>query len=258
VSLPHNENIPRHVAIIMDGNGRWAKSRGLPRVEGHRRGGDSVRNVLKGCETLGIEYLTLFAFSAENWSRPATEVGALMQLLVKFLRRESAELVKRNIRLLAIGHWQELPVAARRELERAMAATAHCTERHLTLALSYGSRQEAAAAARAYAEAVQRGDEDPAKCSWEVFARYLSTAALPDPDLIIRTSGESRLSNFLMLQAAYAELYFSPMPWPEFGADQLAEAVACYQRRERRYGLTGEQLQPAGAPASPRTIKAAS
>jgi undecaprenyl diphosphate synthase len=239
----------------MDGNGRWAKARGLPRVEGHRRGGDSVRAVLKGCEELGIEYLTLFAFSAENWSRPASEIGALMQLLVKFLRREAAELVKRNIRLHAIGQWQDLPAAARRELERAMATTVQCTGRHLTLALSYGSRQEAALAARAYAEAVQRGDEDPATCTWDVFARYLSTAGLPDPDLIIRTSGESRLSNFLMLQAAYAELYFSPVPWPEFGETQLAEAVTCYQRRERRYGRTGEQLTTTADPAA---VKAAS
>jgi len=248
VSIPPNHNVPNHVAIIMDGNGRWAKARGLPRVEGHRRGGDSVREVLKGCEELGIQYLTLFAFSSENWARPAAEVGALMQLLVKFLRRETAELVKRGIRLHAIGQWRDLPPPARRELERALAATAHLRDRHLTLALSYGSRQEAAAAARAYAEAVQRGDEDPSQCSWERFARYLFTADLPDPDLIIRTSGESRLSNFLMLQGAYAELYFSPVPWPEFGRAQLADAVACYQRRERRYGKTGEQVRPV-APA---------
>ncbi len=250
MSVPHKPNIPRHVAIIMDGNGRWAKSRGLPRVEGHRRGGDSVRNVLKGCQKLGIEYLTLFAFSAENWRRPADEVGALMQLLVKFLRRETAELVRRDIRLHVIGQWQDLPPAARRGLERSLAATARCRGRHLTLALSYGSRQEIAAAARAYAEAVQRGEEDPSTCTWERLARYLFTADLPDPDLIIRTSGESRLSNFLMLQGAYAELYFSPVPWPEFGEEQLAEAVACFQRRERRYGLTGEQL---GSPTPHRT-----
>jgi undecaprenyl diphosphate synthase len=257
VSIPHHGNIPQHVAIIMDGNGRWAKAHGLPRVEGHRRGGDSVRDVLKGCEELGIEYLTLFAFSSENWSRPAAEIGALMQLLVKFLRRETAELVKRDIHLRAIGQWQDLPATTRRELERALAATAQCKKRHLTLALSYGSRQEAAAAARAYAAAVQRGDEDPSECTWEKFSRYLFTADLPDPDLIIRTSGESRLSNFLMLQGAYAELFFSPVPWPEFRKEHLAEAVACFQRRERRYGRTGEQLRPAPAPAA-ATVKVAS
>jgi undecaprenyl diphosphate synthase len=252
VSLPRHANVPQHVAIIMDGNGRWAKARGLPRVEGHRRGGDSVRDVLKGCEELGIDYLTLFAFSSENWSRPAAEVGALMRLLVKFLRRETAELVKRKIRLHAIGQWHDLPPATRRELERALAATAHFQKRHLTLALSYGSRQEAAAAARAYAEAVQRGEEDPAECSWDKFSRYLFTADLPDPDLIIRTSGESRLSNFLMLQGAYSELYFSPVPWPEFRKEHLVEAVTCFQRRERRYGRTGEQLvsAPARVPAA--------
>lgn len=227
----------------MDGNGRWARARGLPRVEGHRRGGDSVRNVLKGCDELGVEYLTLFAFSSENWRRPADEIDALMQLLVRFLRREREELVRRNIRLRVIGQWQDLPRAARRELERALAATASCEGHNLTLALSYGSRQEAAAAARAYAEAVLRGEEDPSKCTWERFSRYLFTAELPDPDLIIRTSGETRLSNFLMLQGAYAELYFSPVPWPEFGQEHLAEAVACYQQRERRYGRTGEQLR---------------
>jgi undecaprenyl diphosphate synthase len=165
---------------------------------------------------------------------------------VSFLRKEAAELVKRDIRLHVIGHWQDLPPAARRELQRALDTTARCRKFHLTLALSYGSRQEAAAAARAYAEAVQRGDEDPAECSWERLARYLYTADLPDPDLIIRTSGEARLSNFLMLQGAYAELYFSPVPWPEFRREHLLEAVHDFQRRERRFGLTGEQTRPAG------------
>lgn len=234
----------------MDGNGRWAKARGLPRIEGHRRGGDTVREVLDGCNELGIHYLTLFAFSAENWKRPADEVSGLMNLLVRFLSRETADLVRRNIRLHVVGHWEDLPERPRRELRHALEVTAGCDAGHLTLALSYGSRQEAAAAARAYAEAVARGEEDPAQCSWERFSRYLYTSELPDPDLIIRTSGETRLSNFLMLQGAYAELYFSPVPWPEFTREHLREAVECYKRRERRYGLTGEQLGVGAAPIS--------
>jgi undecaprenyl diphosphate synthase len=242
VTAARNENQLDHVAIIMDGNGRWAKARGLPRIEGHRRGGDTVRTVLDACNEFGIRYLTLFAFSSENWKRPADEVGSLMNLLVRFLTRETSALVRRGVRLHAIGQWRDLPPKARAALERAMAQTAHCDERHLTLALSYGSRQEAASAARAYAEAVLRGEEKPEECSWERFSRYLDTRDLPDPDLIIRTSGESRLSNFLMLQGAYSELYFSPVPWPEFGREHLLEAVNCFKRRERRYGLTGEQL----------------
>lgn len=239
-----DENTPRHVAIIMDGNGRWATTRGLPRIEGHRRGGDAVREALIGCEENGVTHLTLYAFSAENWNRPANEINALMRLLVSYLRRESADLVKRGVRLHATGEWQRLPAAPRRELQRTLELTAGCHERHLALALNYGSRQEAAAAARAYAEAVIRGDEDPADCSWERFRRYLFTEDMPDPDLVIRTSGESRLSNFLLLQSAYAELYFSPVLWPDFTRAHFHEAVDAYRRRERRYGLTSEQVRP--------------
>jgi undecaprenyl diphosphate synthase len=248
VSAPAHANVPLHVAIIMDGNGRWAKAHGLPRIEGHRRGGEAVREILSGCNELGIRYLTLFAFSAENWRRPADEIDALMKLLVTFLRRETTELVKREVHLHVVGQPAELPLAVQDELSRAMAATAHFEQWHLALALNYGSRQEAAAAARAYAEAVARGEEDPAKCSWERFHRYLYTSDLPDPDLIIRTSGEKRLSNFLLLQGAYAEFYFSPVHWPDFTRKQLREAVECFQRRERRYGLTGDQVrETAGA-----------
>ncbi|MGH8020261.1 MAG: polyprenyl diphosphate synthase, partial [Opitutaceae bacterium] len=187
MTSPRKENHLDHVAIIMDGNGRWARARGLPRIEGHRRGGDMVREVLDGCNELGIRCLTLFAFSSENWKRPADEVSGLMNLLVRFLSRETADLVRRNIRLRVIGQWEELPERPRRELRRALEATARCDAHHLTLALSYGSRQEAAAAARAYAEAVVRGEEEPARCSWERFSRYLYTSDLHDPDLIIRT-----------------------------------------------------------------------
>jgi undecaprenyl diphosphate synthase len=237
----------RHVAIIMDGNGRWAKARGLPRIEGHRRGVETVREILAECRELNIRYLTLYAFSAENWRRPPDEVDALMGLLVYFLRREMNELIRNRVRLHVIGETTDLPKAVREELEKTVAATAAFTEWHLTLALSYGSRQEAASAARAFVEAVLRGEEKPEDCTWERLAHYLFTRDIPDPDLIVRTSGESRLSNFLMLQGAYSELYFSPVPWPDFSRDHLREAVECFKRRERRYGLTGEQLRAAAS-----------
>lgn len=245
MTAPRNENVLNHVAIIMDGNGRWARARGLPRIEGHRRGVETVREILAECRELNIRYLTLYAFSAENWRRPADEVDALMGLLVYFLRRELNELVRNKVRLHVIGELVDLPTQVRDEINKTIAATATFAQWHLTLALSYGSRQEAAAAARAFAEAVQRGEEKPENCTWERLARHLFTRDIPDPDLIVRTSGESRLSNFLMLQGAYSELYFSPVPWPDFSRQHLREAVACYKRRERRYGLTGEQLRTA-------------
>jgi len=250
VKAGSNEHTPRHVAIIMDGNGRWATTRGFPRIEGHRRGGEAVREALAGCEENGVTHLTLYAFSAENWNRPSGEIDGLMRLLVSYLRREVKDLVKRGVRLHVAGEWERLPAAPRRELQRALEATAGCHERHLALALNYGSRQEAAAAARAYAEAVLRGDEDPADCTWERFRRYLFTADLPDPDLIIRTSGESRLSNFLLLQSAYAELFFSPVLWPDFTRDHFREAVEAFRKRERRFGLTSEQVRRPAAAAS--------
>lgn len=247
MTTPEPKSQPQHVAVIMDGNGRWAKSHGLPRLEGHRRGGDAVRRTLQACQDLDIKYLTLFAFSSENWSRPAGEVSGLMGLLVTFLRREVDQLVKNNVRLHVIGEWEKLPENARNELDRALEKTVSCDRWHLTLALNYGSRQEIVAAARAFAEAVQRGEVNPSDASWEVISRNLFTRDLPDPDLIIRTSGESRLSNFLMLQGAYAELYFSKVHWPDFGAEHLREAVEFFKTRERRYGKTSEQLQAAPA-----------
>ncbi len=235
---------PQHVAIIMDGNGRWAKQRGLPRLEGHRRGADAVRSTMNAARELGIRYLTLYAFSAENWKRPADEVSGLMNLLDFFLKREIANLIKHRIRLRTIGRTEALPGNVQKELARAIEATREFTDWNLTLALNYGAQAEAADAARAYAEAVQAGRENPAAATWETFSRYLYTAELPEPDLLIRTSGELRLSNFLMLQLAYAELVFTPVLWPDFGRDELAAAVAEYQRRERRFGLITEQLQP--------------
>jgi undecaprenyl diphosphate synthase len=246
MSKPGPAKIPQHVAIIMDGNGRWAKARGLPRLEGHRRGVETVRTVVEAARELGIRYLTLYAFSAENWKRPQEEVSGLMGLLDFFLKRELDNLLKQRVRLRTIGRIDLLPANVQRELERVKEATKHFTEWNLVLALNYGAQTEAADAARAYAEAVRDGREDPAEANWERFHRYFYTAELPEPDLLIRTSGELRLSNFLMLQLAYAELVFTPTLWPDFGRADMIAAVEDYGRRERRYGATTEQIQ-AGA-----------
>jgi len=226
----------------MDGNGRWAKSRGLPRLEGHRRGVETVRTVVDAARAIGIRYITLYAFSAENWKRPAEEVSGLMGLLEFFLKRELNNLIKNRVRLLTIGRTSELPANVRRELDRVIEATKDFTDWTLVLALNYGSRTEVADAARDYAAAVQAGKENLADTSWESFNRYLYTAAIPDPDLLIRTSGEQRVSNFLLLQCAYAEMIFTPVAWPDFGETELQAAVDEYGRRERRYGATTEQL----------------
>lgn len=245
MSSPAPGQIPQHVAIIMDGNGRWAKQRGLPRLEGHRRGVETVRTVVDAAREIGIRYITLYAFSVENWKRPPEEVSGLMGLLDYFLKRELDNLIRNRVRLLTIGRTQELPANVRRELDRVIDATKDFTEWTLVLALNYGARTEAADAARAYAAAVQAGREDPANASWETFSRYLYTGAagIPEPDLLIRTSGEQRISNFLMLQLAYAEMVFTPVAWPDFGKADLQAAVDEYARRERRYGQTTEQLK---------------
>ncbi len=232
----------------MDGNGRWAKKRGLPRIEGHHRGVETVRAIVEAAQGTGVRYLTLYAFSAENWKRPAAEVNALMLLLQRFLRSECDQLVEKKIRLHTIGRTQELPGAVRKELDRALAATAAFTEHHLILALNYGSRTEVVDAAAAYAREVAAGRENPAECSYEKLARHLYTAGIPDPDLVIRTSGETRISNFLLLQAAYAELLFTPTLWPDFTADDFRAALADFATRERRFGATGEQLEPTAKP----------
>jgi undecaprenyl diphosphate synthase len=227
----------------MDGNGRWAKQRGLPRLEGHRRGVETVRTIVDTARELGIRYLTLYAFSAENWKRPGDEVSGLMGLLDFFLKRELNNLIKEKVRLRTIGRIEALPENVRRELERVKEATKHFTEWNLILALNYGAQTEAADAARAYAEAVRAGTENPAEANWERFRRYFYTADLPEPDLLVRTSGELRLSNFLMLQLAYAELVFTPTLWPDFGRADLIAAVEEFNRRERRYGATTEQIK---------------
>lgn len=243
-------SFPRHVAIIMDGNGRWAKQRGLPRIEGHRRGVETVRRTIETARDLGIRYLTLYAFSVENWRRPEEEVGGLMNLLEYFLKRETSTLIKNRVRLRTIGRTQDLPAGVRKHLERTIAATAEFTEHTLVLALNYGSRTETLDAAKAYAAAIVAGEIDPATSTWEDFARHLYTKDLPDPDLIIRTSGETRVSNFLLLQGAYAEFVFLPIFWPDFSRDAFHGALAEFQGRERRFGRTGEQLRQTPAAGS--------
>jgi undecaprenyl diphosphate synthase len=241
--------VPQHVAIIMDGNGRWAKQRGFPRVEGHRRGVEAVRTVTFAARDLGVRMLTLYAFSAENWSRPKDEVGALMGLLELYLKRELQTFVRDRVRLRTIGRIEELPAGVRGHLAATIEATKGFTDYTLVLALNYGSRTEIVDAARGYAAAVASGREKLNDGSWDAFARHLYTAGMPDPDLVIRTSGETRMSNFLLLQAAYAEYHFTPVLWPDFTKSDLESAIADYGRRERRYGLTSEQVNPAAAAA---------
>jgi len=242
--------VPQHIAIIMDGNGRWAKERGLPRLEGHRRGVETVRTVVDAARELGVRYVTLYAFSVENWKRPAPEVSGLMSLLDYFLKRELNNLIKNRVRLLTIGRTSALPENVQRELNRVIEATKDFTDWTLVLALNYGSRTEVADAAQAYAAAVQAGTEKLEDASWDRFSRYLYTANIPEPDLLIRTSGEQRVSNFLLLQCAYSEMIFTPVYWPDFGKPDLEAAIEEFNKRERRYGLTTEQIKP--DPTGPR------
>jgi undecaprenyl diphosphate synthase len=234
-TLP-NHRMPRHVAIIMDGNGRWAKARGLPRIAGHRRGTDAVRQVVKGAAELGIRYLTLYGFSSENWKRPLAEVDDLMGLLRRFLQSEIAELDKAGVRLRVIGERSRLSP----DIVRLIGDAEDLTRRHdqltLTLAISYGGRQEIVAAARRLASESAAGGIDPESIDEDRFADCLLTADMPDPDLVIRTSGEQRISNFLLWQSAYSELVFTDKLWPDFSVGDLAEAIREYQRRDRRYG----------------------
>jgi undecaprenyl diphosphate synthase len=241
--------LPRHVAVIMDGNGRWAKHRGLPRVEGHRMGIRSVRAVVECARELGIPYLTLYAFSSENWGRPKSEVSTLMALLGEFLAKELPELRKHGIRLNAIGEIRLLPAGVRRVLDRTLAATSANREMTLTLALSYAGRNELTRAARRLAEEVAAGRMAPDEITEESFAARLDSAGMPDPDLVIRTSGELRISNFLLWQSAYAEFVFTDALWPDFGKPEFLHALDEYSRRDRRFGLTGSQcgnLPPGG------------
>jgi undecaprenyl diphosphate synthase len=234
--MPDFREIPRHIAVIMDGNGRWAKERGLPRREGHRAGAESVREVTETCIELGVEYLTLFAFSSENWNRPQAEVKALMDLLDRFLAEKAKELDKQKIRLLAIGQLERLPAKTRALLDKIIARTADHTAMTLVLALSYGGREEIVAAARALAADAAAGTLTPADIDATLFASRLQSAGIPDPDLLIRTSGEMRVSNFLLWQISYAEIVIVKKFWPDFRRKDLTEAVQEYQRRHRRFG----------------------
>lgn len=236
--------MPRHVAIIMDGNGRWARGRGLPREEGHRQGVENVKKIVSRARDLDLRYLTLYAFSVENWNRPRQEVAALMKLLEAFLKSQARDLVQKEIRLRVLGRLEDMPPSVARLLRRTIEETAHFDKWTLALALNYGSRTEIIDAMKAYALAVQNGREDPSALDWEALSRYLYTGGMPDPDLVIRTSGEHRISNFLLLQSAYAEYFFVPEFWPDFGPEAFEQTIHAYQQRERRFGLTGEQLQP--------------
>ena len=230
------QNTPQHVAIIMDGNGRWAQRQGLPRIEGHRAGAQAVRRAVEFCSEASIHYLTLYAFSTENWQRPAGEIRQLMELLRRFIGDHLEDLQKHGIRLNAIGDLERLPIPVRKSLSAAIRQTRTNDAGVLTLALSYGSRREIVRAAVQLAERVQKGELAPEAITEEVFAGYLYTADLPDPDLIIRTSGEFRLSNFLLWQASYAELWVTETYWPDFGAEDFREAIREYARRHRRFG----------------------
>jgi undecaprenyl diphosphate synthase len=234
--MPDFPDIPRHIAIIMDGNGRWAKERGLPRREGHRAGAESVREVTDTCIELGVEYLTLYAFSSENWNRPESEIKALMALLDRFLTEKLKDLKKQNIRLLAIGQIERLPAKTRALLEKITAETAGHTAMTLVLALSYGGREEILSAARSLAADAAEGTVSPEQIDGGLFASRLQTAGIPDPDLLIRTSGEMRVSNFLLWQISYAEIVIVKKYWPDFRRNDLIEAVREYQRRHRRFG----------------------
>jgi undecaprenyl diphosphate synthase len=228
--------LPAHVAIIMDGNGRWAKKRLFNRIKGHEKGSQAVRTVVRACRELGISYLTLYAFSTENWQRPKAEVEALMGLLVRFLKSEKNELMEQNIRLRMIGQLDRLPPKVQETLQETMQATRDNTAMTLVLALSYGARAEIVAMVRSVAEKIKRGQIEPESITAELVADNLHTREIPDPDLLIRTSGEMRISNFLLWQIAYSEIFVTPTLWPDFGKEELLDILKDFQGRERRYG----------------------
>jgi undecaprenyl diphosphate synthase len=235
--------LPRHIAIIMDGNGRWAKEKGEDRLYGHFHGVESVRNIVEGCAELGVGYLTLYAFSTENWDRPEYEVVGLMELLVSTIRKEVESLNKNNIRLHVIGDMNMLPEYAKNELDEALEITSSNTGLNLIMALSYSGRWELLNAVKNIAWEVKQGKINVEEIDQDTLQKYLCTSSFPDPELMIRTSGEYRISNFLLYQLAYAELYFTNVRWPDFRKENLYEAILDYQNRERRFGKTSEQVE---------------
>ena len=236
------EKLPHHIAIIMDGNGRWAKKKSLSRIRGHIKGIDAVREVVTACRELGIKILTLYAFSVENWKRPREEVSALMTLLKEYLLKEVEEMLRNNIRLLAMGRLEDLPSDVQQTLRETMKKTEDCTGMILNLALSYGGRSEILQAVQRILRDCQNGTMTAEKINFQRFSDYLWTQGMPDPDLLIRTSGEFRISNFLLWQIAYTELYVTETLWPDFNREELLKAILDYQSRERRFGMTSEQL----------------
>jgi undecaprenyl diphosphate synthase len=237
-----NDKLPHHIAIIMDGNGRWAKKKSLSRIRGHIKGIDAVREVVTACRELGIKILTLYAFSVENWRRPKEEVSTLMTLLKEYLLKEVAEMLQNNIRLLAIGRLEDLPSDVQQTLRETMKKTENRTGMILNLALSYGGRSEILQAVQRILRDCQKGEMIPEEINFQKFSDYLWTQGMPDPDLLIRTSGEFRISNFLLWQIAYTELYVTETLWPDFNREELLKAISDYQSRERRFGMTSEQL----------------
>lgn len=235
-------HIPKHIAIIMDGNGRWAKERSLPRLAGHKEGVNSVREITRACGEIGVKHLTLYTFSTENWQRPKTEVSALMTLLLKTISAEVRELHKKNVRFTAIGDLKKLPKSTQKRIFDGIEITKNNTGLNLCLALNYGSRQEMIAAVQAIATKVQKGDLKLDEIDETIFSNTLSTSDMPNPDLLIRTSGECRLSNFLLWQCAYSEILMTKTFWPAFREDALIEAILEYQSRERRFGKVSEQV----------------
>lgn len=242
-ALSEQGEIPEHIAIIMDGNGRWAKSRGNLRSFGHKAGVDSVRDITEACAQIGVKYLTLYAFSTENWGRPKMEVNALMRLLSSSLRKEAENLDKNDIRLETIGQIDRFPKSCKRELKEAIALTEDNDRLHLCLALSYSGRWDITEAVKKMAHRVKNGEIDPDDIDDEMISDHLSTAEIPDPELIIRTSGEYRLSNFLLWQLAYSELYITETYWPDFRRDELYKAIQSFQERDRRFGKLSEKAQ---------------
>lgn len=238
------DRLPRHIAIIMDGNGRWAKKQGMARMFGHRQGVKTVHQITEAAALLGVEYLTLYAFSTENWNRPKEEVDALMNLMIDTIAEETPTLMKNNVRLLTIGDISRLPEVTRKKFLECIAATSTNTGLMLVLALSYSARWELIEATKQIAREVREGKMNVEDVTEQTIAEYLTTVGIPDPDLLIRTSGELRISNFLLWQLAYSELYFADCLWPEFTEEEFYKAIVDYQHRERRFGMTSEQVEP--------------